>query len=299
MADPLERLTNLLALLLETRVPLSLERIARGLEGQYPTDMAARRGAFERDKSLLRDEGVPLEQTMLHDGSTGYWIDRSKYELGDLSLTADEREALQLAAATVRVGATWADDALLKLDSSGERADADIIASLPSLDALPTLFDAHLARANVSFRYRARDRVVDPYGLLSREGFWYVVGVEHAVGEVRAFRVDRIEGIVTMGEAASYTVPDGFDPASTVQDSRRPTGTGSASVLVDPVLAPKVEAELGAGAVLERRADGVVFAVPYGPALRSWVLGLVEHGELLGPPEARDDIIQYLRTVGA
>ena len=36
MADRVERLTNLLALLLETREPLSLVEIAGELVGQYP-----------------------------------------------------------------------------------------------------------------------------------------------------------------------------------------------------------------------------------------------------------------------
>ena len=36
MADRVERLTNLLALLLETRRPLTLHEIASELGGQYP-----------------------------------------------------------------------------------------------------------------------------------------------------------------------------------------------------------------------------------------------------------------------
>ena len=65
MADQLERTTNLLALLLETRVPLTLEEIVNQLGEQYPAGHAARRGAFERDKSLLRDIGVPIETEVL------------------------------------------------------------------------------------------------------------------------------------------------------------------------------------------------------------------------------------------
>ena len=65
MSDPLERLTNLLALLLHTREPLTLDQIANALAGQYPEEPAARRGAFERDKVVLRSEGIPVEQTVL------------------------------------------------------------------------------------------------------------------------------------------------------------------------------------------------------------------------------------------
>ena len=42
MADRVERLTNLLALLLETQLPLSLVEISGALEGQYPEVLASR-----------------------------------------------------------------------------------------------------------------------------------------------------------------------------------------------------------------------------------------------------------------
>ena len=118
VTDPLERLTNLVALLLETRRPLTLEEITHELRGQYPARDPARRTAFERDKRQLRDEGVPLEQTVLSGdraGATGYWIDRSRYALPDLGLTDDETRALQLAVATVHLGEDWGGDALLKI----------------------------------------------------------------------------------------------------------------------------------------------------------------------------------------
>ena len=98
MADPLERLTNLVALLLEARQPLTLEQIADALAGQYPEGKAARRGAFERDKAILREGGVPIESQVLSGdaaGATGYFIDRRRYELR-LDLTPEESRAPQM-----------------------------------------------------------------------------------------------------------------------------------------------------------------------------------------------------------
>ncbi len=57
--DRLERVTDLLLVLLETPRPLSLREIANRVPG-YPDAHGARRQAFERDKRLLRDEGVPV-----------------------------------------------------------------------------------------------------------------------------------------------------------------------------------------------------------------------------------------------
>ena len=71
MVDQLERTTNLLALLLETRVPLTLDDIVNQLAGQYPPGQTALRGAFERDKGLLRDIGVPIETEVLGGTKAG------------------------------------------------------------------------------------------------------------------------------------------------------------------------------------------------------------------------------------
>src|SRR5436190_10063127 len=120
MADPLERLTNLVALLLETRTPLTFEEIVHELDGQYPDTLTARRAAFEREKRDLRALGIPLTTEVFggqRAGQTGYRIDRAEFELGDLGLTDDEREALRLAVATVRLGSAWGDAALIKLGS--------------------------------------------------------------------------------------------------------------------------------------------------------------------------------------
>ena len=68
MVDRVERLTNLLALLLETPTPLSLTEIAGQLQG-YPEGEVARRGAFERDKRSLRDIGVPIETETVPSGA--------------------------------------------------------------------------------------------------------------------------------------------------------------------------------------------------------------------------------------
>jgi proteasome accessory factor B len=79
--DRVERLTNLLALLLETSRPLTMIEIVGALVGQYPDDERNQRAAFERDKAALRDLGVPIEaESELGQGSpAGYRFDRGAY----------------------------------------------------------------------------------------------------------------------------------------------------------------------------------------------------------------------------
>lgn len=307
MADQLERLTNLLAVLLETKMPLSLDRIFHQMEGQYPRELAGRRGAFERDKTILRGQGIPLQQTVLGNGATGYWIDRRAYELGDIGLTDDEKRALQLAVAAVRLGVDGGEDALLKLGTSDSGSDGvDMTAALPSLPALAPLFDAHLSRAMVEFVYRDRPRRLEPWGLLSREGFWYVVGFEHQAGAERTFRVDRIEGEVAVGVEASFVVPPGFDPAQAFSDDPKMVGSASAAqatVRVDALRAHRVEAEVGTHNVVERSGDGsVIVQVPCAnvDAFQAWLFGLADHAEVIGPPEVRASVVAWLeQMVGA
>jgi len=307
--DRVERLTNLLALLLETSRPLTLVEIAGELEGQYTGKESTRRAAFERDKAALREIGVPIDTTVLTGGQagvSGYWIDRDRYELTDLHLEPDEMRALQVAVAAVRP--TQGRQALWKLgldtiegDAAG---DVAVTATVPELPGLPALRDASARRHTVTFPYRAKHRRVDPYGLLLRAGFWYVVGHDHEHGEVRTYRVDRIEGDVTVDEAATFDRPPGIDVrAAFPSDPKELGGSDAAAVAVvrvDPMRAAGVERELGPDRVVARGGDGAIdVAVPCAnvPAFRSWVLGLLDHAVVLGPADVRAAVVDWLTSM--
>ncbi|HZQ77147.1 MAG TPA: WYL domain-containing protein [Acidimicrobiia bacterium] len=310
MADRLERLTNLVAVLLETRRPLTLEEIVERVPG-YPTERESCRRQFERDKATLREIGVPIALEALHafDQESGYRVHREDYELPPLDLTDDERVALHLAVTAVRLGGGPADgpagagrEALLKLGGiEGEAAPT--LAALPDVPALPALFDAYRRRAPVSFTYRGGLRRLDPYGILFRNGHWYVVGRDADREAIRAFRADRIESSIEAGPGGGFERPDGFDPASALRDEPWRFGDEEpveARVLVGPAQAGWVEADLGAAAVAERRDDGSVvvrMAVTNRDAFRSYVLGLLDHAEVLGPAELRADMVAWLSTL--
>lgn len=311
MADRVERLTNLLALLLETPEPLTLVEIAGALEGQYPESDVARRGAFERDKAALRSIGVPIEQEVVAGGpwagSTRYWVDRGRYELQGLDLDDDERRALQVAVAAVRSGTDLGQEALWKLGAGLAEGTLPVAATVPSLPALPVVRDAVARRAVLRFGYRGVDREVEPWGLLLRDGFWYLVAFDRVRGDRRTFRVDRIEGDVAAGAGDEFDRPEALDLRTAVPDDPKVLGDPGpgdapldAHVLVDASRAAAVVRELGETRVLERRNDGsVVVLVPAvnRPAFRSWVLGLLDHAEVLGPTELRDDVVAWLEAV--
>src|SRR6267143_1931016 len=68
--DKLERLTNLLLVLLEAPRALTMREIVDQVEG-YPEGEAACRQTFERDKRTLREEGVPLETVTVEERGQG------------------------------------------------------------------------------------------------------------------------------------------------------------------------------------------------------------------------------------
>lgn len=311
MADRVERLTNLLALLLETPRPLSLVEIAGELHGMYPDGLAARRGAFERDKAALREIGVPIETEIVpggeYAGQSLYRIDRSRYELADLELDPDEMRALQVAVAATRSGAhaESAQVGLWKLGGSVAGGSAPVVATMPSSAALGPLRDAVARRAVVRMRYRDVDREVEPYGLLLRDGFWYLVGFDRVRGERRTYRVDRIDGGVEVGDPGAFDRP-AIDLREAVPTDPKLLGTapGSSGVAdaVVRVTAPRAAAivrEVGEHRVLRRGDDGSVeVTVPCAnlDAFRSWVLGMMEHAEVLSPDHVREHLVSWLEN---
>ncbi len=303
--DPLERLTNLVALLLETRELLTLTDIHFRLVGQYPDSDDARRAAFERDKRVLREVGIPLETDVLTGdkaGQTGYRIRRADYELQDLQLDDDERRALQLALAAVHLGSDWADDAIVKLGGSAQSEPTSWVATLSASEHLPMLHEAANERRAIRFDYRGGRRQVEPWGIIARNGFWYVIGFDRGAGERRTYRVDRIDGGLEVGNAGAFQRPDDFDPASAFRDAidsiGAQEGPTEAHVLIDADRALAARMELGDDAVRERRADGsIVVSIPCRNRLvfRAWVLGFVEHAEVIGPPEVRAEVLSWLQ----
>ena len=98
---PLERLVNLVALLLESRTPLTFDQIRSKLsEGYGHQDASSAKRMFERDKEELRELGIPLEtgSNSGTDEEIGYRISRQAYELPEIRLEPDEAAVLGLAA---------------------------------------------------------------------------------------------------------------------------------------------------------------------------------------------------------
>ena len=74
----------------------------------------------------------------------------------------------------------------------------------------------------------------------------------------------------------------------------------TARVRIDAMRAAAAVADLGADRVVGRFDDGSVEVdVPCAnlPAFRSWLLGFIEHAEVLAPAEVRSDVVAWLEAV--
>ena len=210
-----ERLVNLVICLLSTRQFLTAERIRDAVpgyeaaDGSRATDEAFKR-MFERDKAELRELGIPLEtgRNSHFDAEDGYRITRGDYELPPIEFDAAEAAAVGLAARLWQSATLGepARSALIKLRAAGTDVQADAPpGALPDLDtsdpSLPALLDAARTapvRCASTTSRPARDepqtRTLEPWGVLSWRGRWYVAGLDRDRGEPRSFRLSRIVG---------------------------------------------------------------------------------------------------------
>jgi len=302
---------NLLALLVDRNRPLTLRQVRQELGKQYPNSDEAARAAFERDKAALREMGIPIETKTLGGDSAGevtYWVNRSNYELSDLKLSDDERIALQLAVATVRLGAQHGEEALWKLGGEKVLRPTAVSVNIGFVDQnMSAITDAVMQRRTLNFDYKGEKRQVDPYGMLSRSGFWYLIGFDHLRKDQRVFRVDRIEGKVSAGQIRAFKTPSGFDVAAAVPTEKQMMAAGdgevtTATVLVDASLAAGVRNEFGDAAIIKERAGGSIeFAIPCAnmSAFRLWLFAMVDSAEVLAPTSVRKQVMQWLEELAA
>jgi proteasome accessory factor B len=306
--DKLERLLNLITALLETPRPLTAEELRARVPG-YPEAKASFRRAFERDKDDLREMGIPLLlETIpgIDPPTEGYRIDRTRYYLHDPDFEPDELAALHLALRTVSLEGLDATDGLWRLggvdlgetEPTGETEPAGELAALPGDPNLAALFQACAERRTVGFDYRGTRRILDAHRVGYQRGHWYLGGRDHEHDELRSYRLDRIEGSVDLG------APDAFEPPRTprsgVPDDPWRLGSGPeevASVRVDADHVAWAAHELGDASEREMGEDGsAVFHVRITnwPAFRTFVLGFLDHAELLAPATRRAELVEWL-----
>lgn len=306
-AQRLSRLLNLYALLTETTRPLTAREIRDALEVDRDQSDTAFRRAFERDKEELRALGVEIRvEEVVGDAELpeqGYVVPRSARSLRVPDLTAEEAAALELAVSLVRLDGAEGSTGLWKVGAVGDDPDPDDagIAALPAHPQLGPLFTAVAERRTARFEYRGEARTVDPYRLDFARGRWYVLAFDHDRGAERWFRLDRMTSVPSLGPPSAFDPPSTGVPGSVPDPWSLPIDDPVvARVAVDAAVAPVVRSILGDDAVVEEAGDGSVtveLEVSHRDGFRSFVLGFLEHAEVLSPPELRADVVAWLESV--
>lgn len=194
---------------------------------------------IRRDVERLRELGYVVRAIRGRNG--GYLLERGA-RVPPLLLDDDEALAVMLGLLSVEhaglrdavPAATRAGTRIRRLlpEDVRDRVDdlADALEILPDrrTDGSETgatartileLAAARRQRRRVRLRYRDRegvrtDRELDPYGLVLHRGRWYLTGHDHLRGEDRTLRIDRIEAVLVLQEAAAAN--PGSDPQALV-----------------------------------------------------------------------------------
>jgi proteasome accessory factor B len=308
-----ERLVNLIALLLNTRRPLTVEEIRNTVPGYQQEDYSSFKRMFERDKEELRSLGIPIERryTDVWEIEEGYLISKDRYYLPELDLDPDEMAALWIASRIVVEEGGKEDQALVKLSLSGngsaDPSSPPWLRARLHLDspALPQVLEAVAGRRRIKFKYRSMgkakdtERTVDPYALIHRQGAWYITGHDHVRDDVRNFKLSRITSRVTFGNRSGepdFEIPEGF---STEGPSVLDHWAGEEGTTVEVAFSPRiawwVEQSFGlqpsgtwqdwtVAPVRASDEDGFV----------SWVLGFGEDAVVRSPKRIRDLVVARL-----
>lgn len=307
-----ERLLNLVIALLWTRTWLTKDQIRQAIEPYANAkSVESFERMFERDKDELRELGIPIitgtDETMFDDDwtTTGYKIDREAYRLPVLDFTPAEATVLGIASRTWQQAslAGPAARALTKLRAVGVEPDAgSLIGVEPRVrtvePAFAPLYDAVGRRRAVTFTYRKPGdepavRRLQPWGLLTWHGRWYVSGFDIDRDAPRVFRLSRITGTVKpVGRTHAYDIPDDFDAREVL--SRDPAPSYPSRIRLAP----------GTGQSLRMRAagddafTGNVVDVEYTDlgAFASELAGYGPDVVVLSPPELREAVIDRLRA---
>jgi predicted DNA-binding transcriptional regulator YafY len=177
---------------------------------------------------------------------------------------------------------------------------SDLKAVTPTLEKLRRAIREH---RNVSINYQSNQvphptqRGLDPYALVHRWGWWYVIGFCHLRKEVRTFRVDRIAEISLSD--ATFNVPAEFDLQAHLKKELQAQPQDKAKLKVDADATRLFKGNQSYWESIEEQVDGSLIVTFSAPALEWAASTTLAYGpavEVLEPPELRHMIAEWLQV---
>jgi len=319
--DKLIRQLSLVAYLMAERRAVTARDVKSNVEGYSEMSDEAFARRFYSDRAELIALGVPLQSQ--RDEFTGeelYTLRSENYFLEKLELDNDELAALQTALYLLEGKFAYAEPLRLALQNLAlgrpgfdepatdtavrvEVLDPDYSPEMPG--RLGKLEGAISKQRTIKFPYysisrnRQTERTVNPYGLLSDNGSWYLIGQDLDRKNIRTFRVSRIRGDIRFAtrRERDFRIPADFD--IDVYRGRPPWQIGDligeARIELAGDTAWWVDRAYGNAGQLE---DGV-FVTDYSTPsqLASWILRQDGRAIPVDPDELRREVAQALRAV--
>ncbi len=329
--EKLIRQLSLISFLMANGRPVSALEIKREVEGYSSMNEDAFARRFYADRAELESLGISLQVEKPSEGffeAELYALPPENYYLRPIEFTDGELAALRTALALLDGEFAYAEPLRLALQqvswgrpsplTEGDGAPIDVRLADPASgrevsQRLAKIETAISRRKTIEFSYyslqrdEVSDRKVDPYHLVFRNGQFYLIGHSHERGEVRVFRLSRIEAKVSYATKAEhdFSPPEDFDRRDYASRAEWQMGTSSrsAKVFLRERISWLVERDYGTYGKLRKavKADGapgrgLIYETEFasGRQLVSWVLGWRENATLLDPPELAKEAAQRL-----
>ncbi len=324
--EKLIRQLSLISYLMAERRPVTALEIRRDVEGYSGMNEDAFARRFYADRSELESLRIQLTVDRPADGAAeqeNYSLAPENFHLPAIAFTDTEHAALQTAlhlldgefayAEPLRLALqqiTWGRPSPLRapeqrsvaLGITASAGGHELSARLAKIETAifrnkPITFDSYpMARDELGTRR------VDPYHLLFQGGQFYLLGYSHEREAIRVFRLSRIRGKVAYATKAEHDFrrPADFDPRVYADRAEWQLGAeiGVAEVLLCERIAWQIERHFGRfGEIVPAGEHGTaegdrLLRTPYSSArmIVSWVLGLGENAQLIGPPDLVEEL---------
>jgi predicted DNA-binding transcriptional regulator YafY len=174
----------------------------------------------------------------------------------------------------------------------------DLKALTPALEKLRRAVREH---RSVDMKYQSSQvphpsqRRLDPYALVHRWGWWYVIGFCHVHREVRTFRVDRISE-VTLSDA-TFVQSQGFNLQTYLKNELQAQPQVLARLRFEPAYANILAGNHSYWETIETKPDGSVEVTFFSPTLEWAASTVLAYGPAVGvlePPELRVMVAEWL-----
>jgi len=297
----------------------------QGQPNQKAADLAEKLGVsvrtLHRYFGMLDEMGIPIYAERGPYG--GFSLVRG-YKLPPLVFTPEEATAIYLGTSLVsemwgRLYQESANGAMAKLENvlpdeqreeiawarrslvatGMHRADPSALA--PTLEKLRRATREH-RRVDMLYqsttKAEATQRQIDPYALVHRSGWWYLVGYCHLRQGVRTFRVDRIQSLDILSQ--TFQPPDDFDIHAYLDSEFADQPLVHAKLHFTGEGAHIATSNRSTWDSLEENPDGsvdVILSAPDLPWLASMTMSFSAFVTVLDPPELRELVREWAQAV--